>query len=288
VSIQTLIRNVGGTIETYFLDRQVASCTVSLYTGAGAKKVDTAAATVDDVSTALAAGVEAEDLEVTVSDSTGIVVGRRYLIGGPNEADPREVITVKGVSDSDVVTPWAPLMFDHALGATLKGIRVSYSVSSSVCDALWWDGWADFVPATGDRNTETVDCTLRKIPDNLIDESDIRLVWPTAPKVLDAELDLPAALREARDEFLIDFGGKNRAHTALGADVYRRPAALKFWLLRRHALGSDWKETMDGLQAEYETALIKRIEQVPVDADQDGATNGLNDGGVTMIELSRS
>ena len=286
MSIQTLIKGVGGTIETYFLDRQVTSCVVTVCMGTGAQKVTRASCTCDSVSTTTAAIGATNDATLTVSSASGLVVGRRYLVGAADGAEPREVVSVKNVTGS-VLTLRGPLMNDHASGATVKGLRVSYAVASTACDVLWWDGYADFIPDSGDVNTETVDCTLRKIPDNLVDETDLAMVFPKGAQMLDAEMDLQRGLREARDEFLIDFGGKNRAHTALGVDVYRRPVALKFWLLRRHTMGDEWKGAMDGLQEEYEIALKKRIEQVPVDANQDNSTVGMDDGGITMIRLDR-
>lgn len=287
MGIQALIKGIGGTVETHFLDRQVASCTVSVFTGAGAKRVDGATATVDSVSTTTAAIGAAGDPSITVTSSTGIVAGRRYLIGATAGSEPREVVTAKSIS-GNVVTLWAPLTYDHATGATVHGLRVSYAVSASACDMLWWDGWADFTPDSGDVNTEVVYCVLRKIPDDLISEADLWLVFPKGAQLLDAELDMGAALREARDQFLFDLGGKNRAHTVLGVDAFRRPAAIKFWLLRRQTFGDEWSKAMDLLQADYDALLVKIIEQVPVDADQDGTTTGRDDGGVTMIALSRS
>jgi len=287
VDIQALIKNVGGTIETYFLDRQVTTCTVSLYTSTGTKKVDTASATCDTTSTTTSAIAEAGDDTLTLTSASGVVEGRQYLLGGTDGSEPREVVTAKSISGT-VVTLWGALNYDHATGTTFKGLRVSYAVSSSACDTLFWDGWADFIPSSGDVNTEIVYCVLRKIPDDLIGEPDIMMVFPSGREMLDTGIDLPRALREARDQFLFDLGGKNRAHTVLGASVFRRPCAIKFWLLRRHTMGDEWQKTMDVLKDEYETLVTKIIEQAPVDADQDGSTSGVNDGGFTMVRLDRA
>ena len=110
---------------------------------------------------------------------------------------------------------------------------------------LWWDGYADFIPDSGDVQTEAIDCTLCKVPDNLIDESDLAMVHPKWQQMADLELDVPRALREARDLMLLDLGGKNRAQTMIGVDSFRRAAALKFFLLRRHTMGDEWKQAMD-------------------------------------------
>ena len=104
---------------------------------------------------------------------------------------------------------------------------------------------------------------------------------------LSVEFDYRKGLIDARDQLLIDLGGKNRANTMLGVADFRRPCALKFWLLRRFEFGDEWSALMDKMQTEYERLVEKIISQVPVDADQDGSTNGPDDRGVTVISLER-
>lgn len=287
--IQALLRGRGGTIETYFLDRQVTSCTCTVYSGDGTAKLASGAVTIDSVATTISTAAAQGDTTLALATTAGLVVGRRYLIGTQGQAQPAETVTVRNLDVSTTTTTIvAPLLYDHAAGAAVSGTRCSVSVGGTVADALWWDGFADFIPDSGDVQTEVVDCVLRKIPVNLIDETDVRAILPKDGKILDEELDLQTALREARDQFLIDLGGKIRANTALGTDHYRRPCALKFWLLRRHSLGDNFAQVMDGMQREYEIMLDKIRSQVPVDADQDGTTNSQNDGGFTVISLERA
>lgn len=284
---QVLTKNVGGTVETQFLDRQPASCLVSVFTGEGSAKVSAAAATVDTVATTLNGAVAAKATTVVVASATGIITNRRYRIGGTAAGEADEVVTVKLVSGT-TVTPWAPLGLAHSTGATFQGCRVSYAVTSTAADNVWTNGWATFTPPTGDTITEAVECYLTKIPDFLCDESDLRLVFPKLGKNLDAEMDMVAALREARDEVLLDLGGKNRAHTFLGAAEFRRQAALKFWLLRRYSFGDEWTAQFVAMEAEYEKRKTELIATMPVDADQDGTTTGVNDTGFVSGRLERA
>ncbi len=281
--LQSILKGRGGTIETYFLDRQPASCVVNVYNGSGGLMVDSASCTVDTTSTTATTAARFEDDTITLASVTGIVPGRRYLLGG----DTPEEVSVRSISGLTVQL-WAPLANDHVVGATFKGLRVSYTVQAANAGSLWWDGYADFSPDTGDVQTEAVDCVRRKIPDVLISESDIQQIIPQDIKALSAELDVPRAFREAREQMLLDFGGKNRAQTILGADYFRRPCALKFWLMRRFEFGPEWKDQMDILAKEYEDLIERLISQAPVDADQDGTTNGPNDGGFTVITLERA
>jgi hypothetical protein len=283
--LQAITKGLGGAIETSFPSPPGAT-TVSLYNAGGTARVDAQACTVDSVATTLSAAAAAEDDTLSVVSASGIAVNRRYLVGGSSEA--AEVITVKSISGT-TITPWAPLMFAHASGVSFVGLRVTYSVSSSAADTYWFDGYAVFSPTTGEPQVETVECVRRKIVDNLIDMSDVRGVMPKAPKALSEELDIPAALRAARDELLLDIGGKNRVYTMLGTDQFRRPAAIKFWLMRRFEFGEEeWGQAFDALEREYDRLKERIISQTVIDADQDGATNGPDDFASTAIRLERS
>ncbi len=174
------------------------------------------------------------------------------------------------------------------------GTRAYLDVTSTEAANLWWDGYSLFAPVDGsDVQTETVDCVLRKIPEQACDETDIRRVFPKAAGMLDEELDMPSAIKEARDWFLIDLGGKGnggraRAMTVLGADHFRRPVAIKFWLQRGPSMGSDWADNIKALQTEYDRILEQIVSLVPVDGDQDGTTTGANDGNYTVGRLQRA
>jgi hypothetical protein len=288
MSFQVLTKGVGGTVETQFLDRYVTSCTVGVYNAQGSAKVPAGtAATVDTVNTTLNGAVAARATSVILTSATGVVCNRRYRIGGVAAGEPNEVVTVKAVSGT-TVTLWAPLVVAHATLAAFAGTRVSYAVTSTQAGEVWTNGWATFTPTSGDTITEAVECYLTKIPEFLCDESDLRLVFPKLAKNLDAELDLPQALREARDETLLDLGGKNRAHTFLGAAEFRRQAALKFWLLRRYSFGDEWTAQFTVMEAEYERRKTELIATMPIDADQDGTTSGQNDYGFTVGRLERA
>lgn len=281
--LQGLLKDRGGTVETYFLDGRPASCTATVYDGNGSKKVDAAACTIDSVQTTLASTAEEGDTDLALVSAAGVVQGRRYLIGG----SAPEVVTVRSVTNN-AVELWAPLAFDHASNLAYEGLRVSYVVGTSPCASLWWDGYVDFIPVSGDVNTETVDCVRRMIPYALIGLPDIRQIIPAAMNALSSSLDLAVAFREARDQLLIRLGGKNRAHTILGVDHFRRPCSLMFWSLRRHEFGAEWTPQMDAVDAELKILIADIISQAPVDADQDGATNGPQDRGFTSIRLDRA
>jgi len=288
MAIQVLTKGLGGVIETQFLDRQPASCSVTLYTNQGAAKVSAATCTIDTFSTTVAAAVEAGDTTIDLASATSCIVGRRYLLGDSAHAFEAETVTVRSLSAS-TATLVAPLHGAHPFGATIKGVRAWYTVSAAACDSTWINGFADFKPNDGTENqSEAVECYLRPFPKNGCDETDLRLVFPAAAKALDDELDLPAAKLQARDRFLYDLGGKNRANVFMGNDIFRQGVALKFWLLRRFSMGDEWADQMDRLQKEYDQLVEDLQQQQPADNDQDGTTGSLDDGGFIVATVERA
>jgi hypothetical protein len=285
--MQAVIVNRGGLIETNFLDVRPSSVLVSMFNGEGSQKIGSLAATLDTVSTTVSVTVAKGATSISLADATSVVIGRRYAIGSVYTARAREVVTIKDLTAS-TATFWGPLNYAHNSGDAFGGTRAYYNVLSTQADALWWDGYSDWVPNTGDVITEVVDCVLRKIPTVIIDETDLLRVFPKMQKIIDAELDLPSTLLEASAEFLRTFGGKNRAHCGLGADHFRRPVALTWWILRRYSLGDAHSAMMDLMEKERDN-LIKNLESsIPFDNDQDGVTTGRSDGGYTVITLGRS
>jgi hypothetical protein len=284
--IQQIRRNATGQVETCFLDRYVASCAVTIYTGSGSAIVTDAACQVDETDSTLSGAAAAGDTDLDITDATDMVVGRRYRLGGTGET--AEAFTVRELTSVSAVLV-APLVYAHAAGAAVQGTRAWYDTTAGDAGSLFWDGYAVFQPVDGSREqTESVDCVRRPIPVMLIDETDVRSVFPKDTNALSEEFDYHQGLLEARNEYLIDLGGKNRANTILGVDYHRRSCALKFWLLRRYEFGDEWQGIFDKMQVEYDRRNEKVISTAPVDADQDGATNGPDDRGFTVISLERA
>lgn len=289
MAIQVITKNLGGRIETMFLDRQVSSCAVTVYTSEGAAKVTDAACTVEALNTTISSAAVAGDTVIDLASATNCFVGRRYLVGsGPGTQSPAETVSIRSLSASTAVL-WAPLTLDHAVGSTVKGVRVSYLVTSTAADVVWWNGFADFNPHDGsDVQTETVECFLRKVPETGCDEVDIRRVFPEASKALDSSLDLWDARKQARDRFLYDLGGKNRANAFIGTDIFRDAVAMKFWLLRGFSMGDEWAAALDRLQKQYDQLILDIQTQNPADNNQDGTTSGGDDGGFTVGRIDRA
>lgn len=287
--IQAVRQNVGGIIEAHFLGGRPTSVAVSVFTGKGTAKVTAGAATLEAVNTTLSGAVAKGALTLPLTSAAAVVVGRRYLLGTTNGTEAPEAVTVRRVVGANV-TIWAPLMLDHSIGAAFAGTRASYAMNGTEANELWWDGYADWTATggTGETLTEVVDCALRPIPPNLIDETHVRSIWAQAHAVLPASLDMPLALLEARDEFLRRLGGDNRAHVCMGLDHLRRPCAKVFWLNRRFELGDNYERVMDKMAEELQQDLLDIQYQIPRDNNQDGALNGPTDGAYITRKIGKA
>ncbi len=266
---QAVIIGVGGTIESTFVGRRPASCTVTIRDNDG-DSVVTGAGTVDTVNTTITAAAAEGDTTLTVASAAGIATRRRYLLGD-------EELTVKSVA-SLVLTLNAPLERNHASGTALQGLRVTFAVTSLVAAAEMLNGRATFVPDSGDPQSELVEFLVNKVPENLISEVDIRKVVPKNRMALSDELDLPQALRDARDNMVLDMGGRHNAHTRLGVEHLRRIAAYRFWLDRATEFGGDWQPEMVEMRAEYQRLLGLADAQTPSVAADGVVTSGPGEG----------
>jgi hypothetical protein len=207
------------------------------------------------------------------------VAGRRYKIGVAGGIEPDENVTVKSASDTvPQVTLWAPLMFAHANGAAFTGLRASYSVAGSLTTntaedlGFWTDGYATWTPATGDPVIEIVHCVKFKIPDICCDLSDLLQVMPKIRALMDPEFDWLSGYRTARDNMLMDFGGR-RLLFAAGSSGFRELCAMRFILDRRSAFGKDWFADMEDLRARYEAKIELTRINTPADINKDGKLN---------------
>lgn len=262
--IQVIRKGHGGTVWTDFVGRQSGSCSVDVYNDQGAHLVTSGVGVPDSVNTTITAEALAGDTQLAVSSASGIQGGRRYLIGG-------EEVGVKSVSGA-TLTLWAPLERNHDAGVAFQGVRVSYVVLAGAAAAAWADGYVVFTADDGTEQTEALHCSLHTFPDAMISGYDTRQVMPAQDKALSANLDLDLAYRAARDNFLIDLGGKAVAYSHLGVAQFRRLVSMRFWLDRALEFGLAWSADMTEFEKTYQRLIDKVVSVSPVDADGDGKT----------------
>lgn len=263
---QEVLKEVGGTVITEFLGGRPASCTFKLVGSNGTELQASAAATVDSVNTTASVAAAAGDLSATLTSVVGIAVdGRRYLFDG-------EDVTVKSVSGS-VVTFWAPLMLNHAIGAAFQGCLVTATIDAASCDDEFWDARGIFTPASGPAQTEPVNCSTDIIPRNLIGLQDVRDANPNPQMSVSKELNIPRSLMVARDEAMLLIGLKQRASKHIGASAFRQVASLVWWKQRRTEYGENWGPELDKNDARL-AELLAAVLGVAPQTNGDGTIPG--------------
>ena len=267
---QDVLKGIGGEVSTEFLGGRPASCTFRLVGSDETELQAVGPATVDAVTTtltALATPAQAgAEQVVVVADATGISNdGRRYVLGG-------EDVTVKSVSGLNV-TLWAPLMWSHGIGEAFEGVRVTATIDAGTCTEEFWDARGIFTPASGNHQTEAINCATDIIPLDLIGLQDVRDVNPNPQMAIAREMNVPRSLRVARDEAVLMIGTEVRASRHVGVGFFRRLAALVWWKHRRPEFGENWAPELDRIEAELEREKATVLGQAP-QASGDGTVPG--------------
>jgi len=274
---------VAGTVETVFLGGRPTACRVDLYAGKAdplddtkpLQKLSAGVGVVDPVNTTIAAAAEPGDSSVVVTSATGILVGRRYLVGSQNAAEACEDVIARAI-DGTTILFWGALAYRHASGAAFAGLRVSLAIGAGAAapnagaDELWGAGYAIFTPdpASGlDQQQEVCDCLQFPIPKLLCAVGDVRLAYQRILEIIDTDTDLAGVMRTARDEMLLDLG-RARARYTIGASEFRRAAALKTLLLLQHNVNNP--QLSKSWQGEYEQIIARIRAAQPADRGGDG------------------
>jgi hypothetical protein len=270
----------GGRIATVFTGRRPGSCVVSLSLPDGTPVVSGQTCVVDPVSTTVATDALTGDFSLTLASGTNVATRKRYLVGD-------EELSIRSVSGA-VCQLWAPLTRDHLAGTAFLGLEVSAVIAPSLALALpFWDGQAEFTPDVGDSQIEIVDCVLRKLPDRLISEIDVRLVLPKLLNAVSAELDLNLSFDAARNNMLMDLGGRDRVHSFGGVDHFRRLCAHRFVLDRELDFGAEWAPDFEKVKLAYEQIRSQVTGQSPRQLADGTVTGPVWEANLPTLNLGR-
>ena len=290
---QHFVRNVGGLIDvspplrpdaTPAAQVTVRGPDMTIYASA----VD---ATVDAVNTTLGSAAAAAATTVTVASATGIVVGRRYLVGNGTSA-PREMVRVRGISGT-TITLSRPLRSAQATGAGFVGTRLSLAVTAAQASALFWDGHAEWNFADdgngASRNRRImapVECTLRP-HERLATVVDLFARDPRWDRKVDTELDVDEVLDLAYEDVLEKLGGKFRVRTVVGAQGFVTPTVYQAFVMIAANYGAEWTEQRGWYEQQRDAALASLVANHPADLDQDTYIER-HERGFTSIRTDRA
>lgn len=108
--------------------RPSAAGTFTVSTVGGASVQGSTAATLDAVDTTLASAAVVGAQQLTLTSVTGVTIGRRYLLGGREDAGGEQV-TVRAITGT-VVTLVRRLFTARAIGVALQSTRVRFPIAA--------------------------------------------------------------------------------------------------------------------------------------------------------------
>ena len=171
-----IVKDVGGAVALDTPQQgRPSSATVTIYNPDGTTLVASGSATIDTCNTTTTATVAAGVTAVAVSSTTGIEVGRHYVISG---ADGRsEWVRVMALSGTDV-TLAEDLAHGYASGAAFVGTRISKAISAAnaaTLDEGYSAAWVYTTDGTQYRVNTFFDVVRSKWADVIITPHDFRV-----------------------------------------------------------------------------------------------------------------
>jgi len=247
--------------------------------GAGAARVVSALGaelatptpTLNAVNTTLGANAAAGATALTLASGTGVTAGRRYLLGGPEDAGGERVL-VAAVSGA-AVTLARPLGAARASGAAFQSSRVEVAVSSACTASVARQHRVEWTsPDTGEVHALPFDVT-RYAPRTGLTSSDVLDADPQFRARLPKGTWLPALLERAWDMLLFDLAADAR-HPGGFAGVVELTGAHSY-LVRALAAETDATEDgrayRDDMRLRYAQERDRALASVAYDAAGTGA-----------------
>ncbi len=260
------------TLEHYLPRRPSGAGTFVVYTATGAELQASGAATLDAVATTLTTAVEAGARAVTVTSATGIDVGRRYLVGGPEESGG-ETVTVRSV-DGTTVGLVGRLLRAHATGDDFEGTRVTFAVAAIAQTGRAFRVEYEYPSGDAQPSVTVPFDVVRYAVSSGLTVADLRTVEGQLSKKIPAGTWLPDVIAAAWSTLCADVSSKCDPGSVVGAcDLTAAHGQLCRYLLADSVAGDD-QEMTDARQrfaARYRDELKRGLATLSRDEGQTGA-----------------
>ena len=261
--------NASGSIAFDLPSRPSGAGTATVRTMGGAAQT-TPTPTLDSVNTTLSSAAAAGATSVSVASATGLVVGRRYLVGGAETAGG-ETVLVSGLSGTTVSLA-RPLSRAKASGATFQSTRITVAVSSACTAEIARQSRVEWVdPDTSEVLAIPFDVT-RYAPRSHLTESLLLDLDASLRKRLPSGAWVPAIIERAWEMLLDDLGTKER-HPGGYAGVIELTTAHAY-LVRGLVAETDTTAEgvayRDDMRERFRQELDRALASVAYDTQQDG------------------
>jgi hypothetical protein len=264
-------RSTATTIVVDLPARADASPTFVALTPAGGSAQASTNATLDSVSTTLSAAPAAGATSVAVTSATGIIAGRKYLVGGP-ESVGGERVTVKSVSGT-TITLVRPLRYAKASGAAFQSTRVECAVTSGAVSSYGRHyrvviSWA--VSTVAQPSLDVPFDVVRYMPLTTLSLDDVTDLDPMLLKRLPAGLWAPARIDRAWEILLRRIASKKCPGALIGAIDLTIPHGYMFRALLAETAGAEFEAYRTLMVERYASELESVLSSAAFDDDMDG------------------
>lgn len=261
-----------GTLEVYAPLRPDASPTVAVYDANGSALVAAGtSATRDTVETTTAAGAGKGDTQIDIASASGVVAGRRYLVGDA-ATEATETVCVRELQGTIAVLT-AELLYPHAYGESFDGTRISYAFSSSIFTAVGSWNKAVFSWANGSTAQPALELDFAISKHALASRAtvlDLRVVDPQLLSSVGEYTDWTATRAFALGELLSDIATRWEPWCLRGTTQGFERAHVWRWLaLLAEQTGDERKA--DRYLTRYQHAIDQVVTSPNVDRNQDNA-----------------
>lgn len=274
------------TLGFYLPARADATPTATVYSPGGGS-LQTPTVTLDTVSTTLSGAASAGATSVTVASATGITAGRRYLIGGGEDAGG-ETITVKSVASTTVNLVRA-LRFAVSSGASFVGHRATLSLSSiDTADRHYRAEVAWAVSSVTQAPFVLAFDVTKYTPRSGLTAEDIRDFDPILNKRLPQGLWIPAVIDQAWSMILAQIASKVDPGGLVGALDLTVPHAYltRALILEASATSAETAAEVERFYQRFSSTFDTALASAAIDNDQDGRIEP-NEGWYRSIPVMR-
>lgn len=261
-----------GTLEVYAPLRPDASPTVAVYDGNGSATVAaTTSATRDSVETTTAGGTAVGDTQIALASTSGVVPGRRYLVGDA-ATEATEFVVVRDVqSTGNVVTLTTPLIYPHGYGESFDGTRISYTFTNAIFTAVGSAFKSVFTWANGSTTQSALEIDFAISKHALasrVQVVDLQVVDPQLLSTVGQYTDWTLTRAFALGELMSDIASRWEPWCLRGTtQAFERAHTWRWLALLSEHTGNDAKT--DRHLARYQHTLDQVVTSPNVDRDQD-------------------
>lgn len=266
--------------------RADATPTFRVLTPQGGEALSATAVTLDTVNTTLSGAAAAGAQTVSVTSATGIVVGRKYLLGGAESAGG-ERVTVKAIS-STTITLVRPLRIARASAATFQSTRMTCAITAAAVATIARHYRIEVTYAV--TTTQAIAAfpfdVVRIVPTTTLAHDDVADLDPIFAKRLAAGIWFPALAERTWEMVCRRLAARVDPGAILGSRDFTTPHSYLTREVVLEGAGADYEPMRKLMAQRFLEEFNAACGETPVDTNQD-ANVASNEGAFQMIQLDR-